>query len=48
MRTRAYRRWKKQNNNDKTHYCSGPCCKPWKHGFEPKYTVAERRRLQNG
>lgn len=21
-------------------------CKPWKHGYEPKYRVSERRHLQ--
>jgi len=27
--------------------CSCPSCKPWKHKREPKYTVSERRRLQD-
>lgn len=32
----------------KSHFgCGCLMCKPWKHGCEEKYTIAERRRLQD-
>jgi len=32
---------------NKCHYgCGCPLCKPWKHKWDKKYKVSERRRLQ--